>query len=767
MRRLLATAILVATCAVAWLPTPAVAAPQSRRVVVVLAPYLTWEDITATSTPTMWSLVRTGAVGDVNARSRARDQGEKGSPLEGALTISAGTWAVQDPTAAGAFAVDERFEVGSAAEAFRRMTGGRVGSNALVFLGMPQTRRVNAERSSEVVLGTLGQAIRDAGGVTAAVGNSDWGYATGEHRSVRPAALVAMDTSGLVRFGDVSGDLLREDSYAPFGVATDLERFQAAAQAAERDTAAAKGPALVVLDAGDGYRAAKFASQVSDEVAVEQRARALRTLDAVVAMAREAFPNDVLMVVAQSSAEPDVAKPEGFGPIIVSGEGWDGLLASNSTHRDGIVSNLDVTATILRELGLERPVQVLGDAMTANPSAANADERVARLRQLNTAAVSVDQPRTRVINLFVIAVVLVMLLSAFVIVRSGLWPAAFVTGWVKGLQLAILFVLCVPVSSWLMFAWMPYPSSQATAVIALLLTAFVLWLAALLIWVKLPGRAPLVFVSLVTAGVLMLDQVLGAPWSFTGMFGYSPLWAARYYGIGNEGAALLFGSAVVGVALLFDQRPGSRFTSAGKRYGLPLLAVAVIGLAAAPFFGANVGVVAWGTIGFGVAYVLMNGHHVSLRTVMIMLGIVALVVAVFAAVDLFGGGAQTHLGRAITSAEQGGVGELWQIVARKAETNMRVLTHTNWSYILIAVMAFLGFMRLRPKGDFADTLAENPDFADAIAVALVAGLVAYFTEDSGIVIPALEMLFVGAGIAWLMLDRLVGREVSPATGDRR
>ncbi|TLM97521.1 MAG: hypothetical protein FDZ75_04335, partial [Actinobacteria bacterium] len=105
MRRRIATALLLATCVVGLLPTPLSAkpAPQVRRVVIVLAPYLTWEDVNATSTPTIWSLAEKGAVGNVNARSRAREAGEPATPLEGALTISAGSWAVPAPLAAAAY----------------------------------------------------------------------------------------------------------------------------------------------------------------------------------------------------------------------------------------------------------------------------------------------------------------------------------------------------------------------------------------------------------------------------------------------------------------------------------------------------------------------------------------------------------------------------------------------------------------------------------------------------------------------------------------
>ena len=267
-------------------------------------------------------------------------------------------------------------------------------------------------------------------------------------------------------------------------------------------------------------------------------------------------------------------------------------------------------------------------------------------------------------------------------------------------------------------------------------------------------RVPVAALSLLTSAVIVVDQWLGAPASFTNFFGYSPLLAARFYGMGNEAAAILFGSSIVGIALLFDQWPDSRWTTLGKRVGIPLLAVVVLSAAAAPFWGANIGVAIWGVVGFGLAWVLMNGHHVSGKTVLWLFVAVVAVIFAFAAIDLFGGGPQTHLGRAITSAEQGGWIELWNIVARKAETNMRVLTHTNWAYILVATLAFLGFMRWRPQGDFAGTLAENPDFADAITVSLVAGLVAYFTEDSGIVIPALEVFYVGVGVVWLMLARL-------------
>ncbi len=755
MRRLFTTALLVSAL-VAWChPASASAAPSTaRRVVIILAPYLTWGDVNPASTPTIWALAKTGAIGDINARSRAREPGEPSSPLEGALTISAGAWAVPSYSAAAAYVVDERYEVGDAAEAFRRTTGYQVGRNRIVFLGMPVTQRVNAERAFEVVLGTLGQAVEDAGGLTAAVGNSDVGYVTAEQRRVRPAALAAMNEQGLVALGDVSTRLLREDPNAPFGIETDPDAFDRALREVAEATRETTGPALVVLDAGDAYRATKFETQVTTSVAARHRERALWTLDTVVKLAVQHFPDDVVIVASQSTGDETVGRLEGLGPIIVSGGGWEGFLTSSSTQRQGLVTNLDLTASVLSVLGLKRPVQVLGNEMTLTPAPESLEERVAILDRMNRTAVSVDAAKPGVVNAFVIFTVVALLLASFVMVRFRAWPPRTTVATVSALRGALLFALCIPVSSWLMFAWSRWPATVGEVVGSLLITTAVLWglsLLALRFW---GDRVPVALASLLTALVLLADQLLGAPASFTNIFGYSPLMAARFYGIGNEAAAILFGATIVGFALLLDQWPEAVWVAPAKRFVLPVLAIVIVGVSAAPVLGANVGVVAWGTVGFVLAWVLMNGHHVSFKTVVWIALVIVAVLGLFAAVDLFGGGPQTHLARAIESADAGGLVELWKIVVRKADTNMRVLTHTRWAYILIAVVAFLAFMRWRPQGDFAETLAENPHFADAITVSLVAGLAAYFTEDSGIVIPALEVFYVGVALAWLMLSRL-------------
>ena len=736
----------------------AAAPSQVRHVVVVLAPYLVWSDVTAATTPALWRLAEKGAVGSVNARSRIQESGEPASPDEGALSISAGSWAVPDFLAPAAFTATETYEATSAAVAYRQIVGTSMGDARIGFLGMPATQRANAAASLDVTLGTLGKAVRDANGLTAAVGSSDAGYASNpaDMKLSRPAALAAMDERGFVPYGDVSPDLLHDVADAPYGRATDLRRFEAAYERVNLLAAAHNGPSLIVLDPGDAYRARRFAPQVSDAVGARQHADALRTLDAVVSLAeKRSDPDTVVMVVSQALYTDQNGALEGLGPMVVAGSGWAGYLTSASTHRPGLVTNIDVTAGVLQTLAIKRPVQVLGSALQVTPGPSAVSQRVDRLARSNDVAIAVDAAKAGVLRFYIGFVAIVMLLTALVVSRSHRWSYGTTKSCVAGLKAAALFLLAVPLASWLMFVVTPVPASQAVAVGSLLGTSVVLWMLCLIAWRRLPSRVVIALLPAATVLVLLADQLFGAPLSYTNFFGYSPLLAARFYGMGNEAASLVFGAAMVSAALVFDQWPSVGWSIAGRRYGLAALGVLVVGASAAPFLGANVGVAVWGIAGFSLALALMNGQRVTWKLVFLTIAVMMVVIGAFSAIDVFGSGEQTHLGRALSSAQQGGVGQLWTILVRKAQTNARVFTHTNWSTILVAVLAFLGFMRLRSKPDLADTLAENPYFACAITVTIVAGVTAFFSEDSGIVIPALVMLYTGVTLAWLMLSRLL------------
>ena len=748
-------------CSVALLMASAVVPAAGRaavdpasRVVLVMTPYLQWSDIT-TQTPALYALASEGAVGNINVRNRNRSATIPGTAEQGALTFSSGAWAAMDSAAPSAYSVNEPYNEGTAAEAFTRLTGMTPSGADIVFLGLPRVLRQSvAAATLDVVPGTLGGEIVAGGGVTAAIGNGDPGRDTREVWHSRPAGVAAIGYDGLVSYGDVSARTLRDDLAEPFGVATDIDLFMAQYADVERSIADTAGPAFIVLDPGDLTRAAGIESITSPQESMKQHARAVAAVDSIVGRVRETLPGDALLIVATPVEMEAVGSVTGLAPIIMYGRGTLGYLSSSSTQRAGLVTNLDMAASVLDVFGLTRPVQVLGNPMFADGSTAPLDERIETLVHIDATAVAIDAAKPAVANGFIAVTLLVLLASTVVLLRARRWTTSTVKRSAALFRIALLGILSVPPATLLMFVFYPAPKSPLPAVSFLAVCSLVLWALALVAKRYAPMRLPIASLSLLMTILVLIDQWFGAPWSLTSFFGYSPLIAARYYGIGNESAALLFGSALVGVSFLMDQWPLSRATRFGRMWGVPLLGAVIVGTCAAPSMGANIGVIAWGVVGFAVAWALMNGFSVTWRLAVAALLIIVAMVAVFSLLDMSGGASQTHLGRAWESADQGGVSALWTIVARKAETNLRVLTHTNWSLVLIGVLAFLGFMRWRPQGDFAAALDENPYFSAAMAACLIGGLAAYFTEDSGIVIPALIMVYLAAGILYLMLDRL-------------
>jgi hypothetical protein len=508
-------------------------------------------------------------------------------------------------------------------------------------------------------------------------------------------------------------------------------------------------------------------------------------LDDTYALARRHFPDATIIVASQASRSWTLER-EGFGPIIMTGAHISpGLLSSDSTQRVGLVTNVDLTATILSLMNIEAPVQVLGsqfwlgesDAISATVrrSLASAPDspaaravRLNLLTKMNNTAISVEAMRPIVMNTTIWLTVAVILSGAFVITFADRYWRPLTVRLLKALlYLLILGVLSAPVASWLMFLIYRWPGSPTQVILQFLSVEAGLWVASLLLWYLWPRRAqsgaqgsirlPLLFLSVVTAVTIIGDQLLGAPASFTSFFGYSPIAAFRFYGIGNEAAAILVGAVIVGIALFLDQWPESAVARHLRLWGVPFVGLVVIFVCAAPRLGANVGVAAWATFAFGILWLLVNRWRINLVKILAIAAAAVLILATLVILDRYSAGAQTHLARSIGSAERGGFIELWQIIVRKAGTNLRVFAHSSLTYVFAAVIIYLVYMRWRPTGDFAHFLREHPFFGDAIWATLIGGIVAFFTEDSGIVLPALMVLYMGAALVWLMLSPLTGK----------
>ena len=300
--------------AFAQAPDPGALRP-APVVVVLLSPYLEFSDLSPSATPSLWSLAENGAIGSMNTVT-----GEWFPTVAGgALTISASRWSSASTTASADAA------------------------------SLAEQQAANAGSLNNPELGALGSALHTAGSVTAAVGNSDPGTGTAVV-PMRPAELVATDVDGRITFTATGDELLMAEPTAPFGVWTDRPRLYSAIASAFAAVEARPNPGgLVVVDTGDLARAHEAASQPGADAArlADDRRQALATLDAAAGELARQMPEDSLLLVVTPTTVKPYYEPPYFGPVITSGRGLVGLLDSPSTHRPGLITNLDIAPTAL------------------------------------------------------------------------------------------------------------------------------------------------------------------------------------------------------------------------------------------------------------------------------------------------------------------------------------------------------------------------------------------------------------------------------------
>ena len=202
-----------------------------------------------------------------------------------------------------------------------------------------------------------------------------------------------------------------------------------------------------------------------------------------------------------------------------------------------------------------------------------------------------------------------------------------------------------------------------------------------------------------TVLLLTFDQLASGWVSARTPLSYSPLEAARFYGIGNEAGGYLIGAAIL--------------AAGGDILTLSLLGVAVSALLGAPSLGANFGCFLASLVGFGAA--IFSRLPKNLRSG----GALALTaIAALAVLTVVRSSAGTHVGRA---AGGGGEGRA-TVIVRKLSMNVHLTMTSPWALLAVIQLALL-YKRKKDAGLLAGAGA------------------AWLLNDSGVVAAALALLW--------------------------
>ncbi|HEX2039170.1 MAG TPA: hypothetical protein VHF47_05480 [Acidimicrobiales bacterium] len=698
--------------------------PEVRKVLIVSMPRLTWEALEGhRAYPALATLLRVGAVASMSPRT----VGPTTSLGEAYATIGAGNRAtvatagftrthpwLPDGEAGLAFHVEERFGDERAGDVFSRRAGPPPES-PVVHLGMHSLDAANDALLYDAEVGALGSALRQAGRRAAVIANADERTpleVVGFHRE---AALAVVDERG-----EVGGDVR-----AGVDPAVAFERVWP-----DHDVVLVENSALERADASRAVSAPGLA-----DIAVRT---ALRDFDDVLArlLRHVDLTRDLVVVVAPA---PPRAKTE-LTVFAMAGAGVEpGRARSATTRRTGYVTLPDVAPTVLQRLGVAVPDSMTGTAITSDGGGRFSEGRLADLAAANERALFRDRMHGPLSTVFVVFQVLVYALAVLALRRRR-------SRWLEVAAFGALIVLAVPPLVFLSGLVRYRELGAAGYGLALFAGAAVLAGAAWRLGRRHALAPPLALVALLLV-VLVADIVTGGRLQLDTVFGYSPIVAGRFAGFGNLAFALLAISALITVTAGWAM-------SRGRRGALVAGAVVLTVVAAVdghPSMGSDVGGVLSTVPAFAVTLLLLAGARIGYRRGAVIAAGTALVLAVFAFVDLARPeSSRTHLGRLVSDVADGGVSGFFTVLERKASANLSILTTTVWAYVIPVAFAFLTFLVWRPHGRLLRVIERVDGLHACLVGAVVAGLIGFSLNDSGVVVPATMLAVLLPYLTWLV-----------------
>jgi hypothetical protein len=743
--RRLVTVVLLLLLAV---PVPPAAAAEARadKALIVSLPRLTWADLEELGTPpALQRLLDRSALASMSPRTI----GPRTSLGEGYATIGAGNRAgvstagtvrlgAEDAEGGLAFHRDETFGGDPVPAVHARRTGHQPDGEVL-HIGVAALARTNDRLLYGAEVGALGSALRAAGRRTAVVANADVTERLEPIGFHRDAAMAVMDEHGNVDAGSVSREIVSEDALAPFGLTLSPPAVVAAF---DRAWAAAD---VVLVENSDLERADAAALLSSGAATRAARQQALERFDIVLDHVLRTVELDRTLIVVVAPAAP--RRLEQLTVAAVSGPGIErGTARSGSTRRDGYVTLTDVAPTVLEALGIDQPSSMSGTAMTATSAEVSPDDLVVE----NERATFRDDATGPVSVAFIAFQVIAYALAVVALTRrsSKLRTAA---------AFGALVTLAVPPLAFLSGLFRYDGLGVAGYGGALFAAAAVLAAVAWIVGARLHPMAPPLLLIGITLAVLLGDVVTGGRLQLNTVLGYSPIVAGRFAGFGNLAAALVSVSAII-VAT-------GAWATGRVPLAVPAVALAVVVvIGGSPGFGSDVGGVLANVPAFVVTVALLAGVRIGWRRAALVAGGTIGLLAVFAAVDLARpASTRTHLGRLVARVGDEGWDGLSTVLQRKLAANISILTSSAWAYVIPVAFLFLAFLVWRPQGFLRSVLERVPGLRACLVGAVVAGVLGFSLNDSGVAVPAMMLAVLLPYLTFLVV-RTTAAEAAPAAG---
>lgn len=460
---------------------------------------------------------------------------------------------------------------------------------------------------------------------------------------------------------------------------------------------------------------------------------ALRRADSLLAdlLRRLRSGRDLLIVLSPTGPSYPHASQRTMGPVIVVGAGR-GLLTSLSTRRAGVVTAADIAPTALTWLGVATPPEISGRPMAVLPMS-DAERRVAQLDRRISATFAERFVIVLIASAAEVSIVIVLAIWWLLRPRSARRWGIVRAGPLLGYAL-LLALLPLP--------WFGVRPTGQVAAIWLGLSVAIAGAAYLL--GPLAGPAA---ISAAGAALIACDIAAGGDWLRYSVLGSDTIIGGRFYGIGNERAALLVCSLALAVGFAV-QRWGWRATS---RASVGLVLVGGVVLVGLPVLGANWGSAIVLTVGLGLTWARLGAPRLRAGQVAALSAAAILVGAGLIVIDGWWDTGRSHIGSAASFLMSGDLGAAWATYARKMANNWALIGLSPLAIGFLGLTAAMLWLVARPPARLSAVLSRYRAVTAAMAGCIAAIAVGMVVNDTGSVAGAIISIMVMQTLAYLVL----------------
>ena len=443
--------------------------------------------------------------------------------------------------------------------------------------------------------------------------------------------------------------------------------------------------------------------------------------------------DEAIVFVASTTSSPAMLAAKDLVHPLVMGTGAPALLfalagaprtlASDTTRRTGVVTDLDVRPTIFEFLGQAVPSDLDGLPLRVvdDPPPFELHERYLAMRRMTVPVQTAAALYVVVGGLFGIAVIAMRRRVPQALARVGAWVG-----------------MSVPALAVALLAAGHLPTLSYATVVPFVIGATAVGTLAFAPLARRDAMLPPAAIGVAVLLFFLVEAAVGWTAALTPFLGGSELDGGRFFGLPNVFVGLLIGASLY---VAFRLSPVWGFA----------LVVAVALFAGLPFAGAN--------IGAAVSLFAAAGLWLSLRTRGRLgwreAGVTAAIVVVGTGVILFAHRFLTSTPTHITRFEEATgwrLGDVWRTFTHRLSTGWHLIEQNPFALVPVIGLPATLLAVLRPPPLVRQAFHGHPAWRDALLVALLGGIVAYVANDTG---PAAAGLAFGLGLGGLVYVSLV------------